>query len=469
MDLAHRPQHADDATGQDASAADYDASMDMQEDRAKFKNVTVVEADQEGAEKMAREAAKSEAQQKKSDKTVDMFADDDEDDMFASSSPERVKGKSVPYVQEARALDRGMLDDWDDHQGYYKIILGELLDGRYHVKEQLGKGVFSGVVRALDTKTQREVAIKIIRNNDTMRKAGQNEIKILEKLKENDVEDRKHVIRFERQFDHKDHLCMVFENLSINLREVLKKFGRDVGINIRAVRTYAHQMFLALSLLKKCNILHADLKPDNMLVNEKRNVLKVCDLGSAAESDENEITPYLVSRFYRAPEIILGMRYDFAIDMWSVGCTLFELYTGKILFTGRSNNQMLRSIQDTRGKLTLKLLKKCEYAGLHFDDDGSFRSLEKDATNRDVVRILNFTKTAEGRDLKSRLLAVANTKDTEELKEVNLFADLLDRCLTLNPEKRITPSQALQHPFIQRSKPRQLMAPAVRRPVKGRG
>ena len=62
-------------------------------------------------------------------------------------------------------------------------------------------------------------------------------------------------------------------------------------------------MFLGLSLLRKCNILHADLKPDNVLVNESRNMLKICDLGSASDASENEITPYLVSRFYRAPEI----------------------------------------------------------------------------------------------------------------------------------------------------------------------
>ncbi len=93
------------------------------------------------------------------------------------------------------------------------------------------------------------------------------EIEILQKLNEADPEDRKHMIRLERHFEHKGHLCMVFENLSINLREVLKKFGRDVGINLRAVRAYAQQMFLGLSLMRKCNILHADLKPDNILVS----------------------------------------------------------------------------------------------------------------------------------------------------------------------------------------------------------
>ena len=89
----------------------------------------------------------------------------------------------------------------------------------------------------------------------------------------------------------------------MNLRDVLKKFGKDVGINIKAVRVYAQQLFLSLSLLKRCNILHADIKPDNVLVSESKNILKLCDLGSASDASDNEITPYLVSRFYRAPEI----------------------------------------------------------------------------------------------------------------------------------------------------------------------
>jgi serine/threonine-protein kinase PRP4 len=107
----------------------------------------------------------------------------------------------------------------------------------------------------------------------------------------------------------------------MNLREVVKRFGKDVGLNIRAVRAYAHQLFLSLSLLRKTNIMHADIKPDNILVcitiistpplpywlsyqvNEQKTVLKLCDLGSASDASENDITPYLVSRFYRAPEI----------------------------------------------------------------------------------------------------------------------------------------------------------------------
>jgi len=118
-------------------------------------------------------------------------------------------------------------------------------------------------------------------------------------------------------------------------------------------------------------------------------MLKICDLGSASDASDNEITPYLVSRFYRAPEIILGMPYDFAIDVWSVGCTLYELYTGKILFTGRTNNQMLRSIMDCRGKFTTKMLKRAKFAHIHFDEMANFRSVEQDKLTGKVCSIFD--------------------------------------------------------------------------------
>ena len=95
----------------------------------------------------------------------------------------------------------------------------------------------------------------------------------------------------------------------INLRELTKKYGAGVGLNLDGVCVYAKQMLVSLHHLKNCGVLHADIKPDNILVNKKRNIVKLCDFGSAMLSGDNELTPYLVSRFYRAPEVILGLKY----------------------------------------------------------------------------------------------------------------------------------------------------------------
>nr|GME02180.1 serine/threonine-protein kinase prpf4B [Ipomoea batatas] len=255
----------------------------------------------------------------KSERSNDMFCDD-----IFGESPAAVHktGKGDGLIIERS----GLHDNWDDAEGYYSYRFGEVLDDRYEIIASHGKGVFSTVVRARDLKAKpgdpEEVAIKMIRNNGTMYKAGMEELVILKKLVGVDPEDRRHCVRFLSSFKYRNHLCLVFESLHMNLREVLKKFGRNIGLKLTAVRTYAKQLFISLKHLKNCGVLHSDIKPDNMLVNEGKNVLKLCDFGNAMFAGKNEITPYLVSRFYRAPEIILGLPYDHPIDMWSVGCCL---------------------------------------------------------------------------------------------------------------------------------------------------
>lgn len=103
---------------------------------------------------------------------------------------------------------------------------------------------------------------------------------------------------------------------------------------------------------------------------------------------DNSITPYLVSRFYRPPEVILGLPYGFPMDMWAIGCVVYELFTGKILFNGRTNNEMLRRMMDVKGPFPKKMLKKGAFTAKHFDSDPalSFRSYEDDPVTRQPVR-----------------------------------------------------------------------------------
>ena len=178
--LANTSAATDDVQEDGPSAADYDPTIDMQEDRLR--------QDQHRTENEVSSGAYEETKLPKQDVLIpeppvatkdankdsnasfDMFAD--EDDMFAEEHPAKTNASGdvarAAAVPRAQALDMSMLDDWDDSEGYYKVLLGELLDGRYHVQSNLGKGMFSGVVRALDQKNKKLVAIKLIRSNETM-------------------------------------------------------------------------------------------------------------------------------------------------------------------------------------------------------------------------------------------------------------------------------------------------------------
>ncbi|KAJ2573398.1 U4/U6 small nuclear ribonucleoprotein prp4 [Coemansia sp. RSA 1813] len=387
------------------------------------------------------------------DDDFDMFADDDVEPEKATLSA-TLGGRVAKSSTGASLVSMSaMADSWDDAEGYYRTVVGELLDDRYLVQSFLGQGVFSSVVKALDTKNQNApVAIKIIRQNDLMRKAGLKEQRILERLAEADPSGKMHVVRLLESFVHCGHLCLSFELMSLNLREVVRKYGRDSGLNLQAVRVYAMHLLLALDLLRRSNVTHGDLKPDNCFVSDQRNNVKLGDLGSACDVSENEITPYLVSRFYRAPEIMLGMQYNCAIDVWSLGATLFELYTGKILFPGRNNNHMLQLMMETRGHFPNRMLRRGQFWQQHFEDNGGsmldFVSRTTDRlTGSEVVQRMTFAKPKN--DIKSRVLqATPAGSSSDEIQLALQFASLLDRCLELSPEKRITPIEALRHAFF---------------------
>ncbi|CAI9296745.1 unnamed protein product [Lactuca saligna] len=325
------------------------------------------------------------ARERKEERSNDMFTDD----IFGESPT----GVRKPGKGDGLAIQRsGLQDNWDDAEGYYSYRFGEVLDSRYEVLAAHGKGVFSTVVRAKDLKAgstdPEEVAIKIIRNNDKMYKAGLEELVILKKLVGADMEDRRH--------------CL----------------------------------FIALKHLRNCGVLHTDIKPDNMLVNDAKNVLKLCDFGNAMFAGKNEITPYLVSRFYRAPEIILGLTYDHPVDMWSVGCCLFELYTGKVLFPGATNNDMLRLHMELKGSFPKKMLRKGAFTEQHFDSDLNFVAIEEDpVTKKTVKRLVNM----KAKDISS----IVVSSPGEDPKMLANFKDLLEKIFILDPDKRLTVHQAL--------------------------
>jgi serine/threonine-protein kinase PRP4 len=273
----HGNAQIDDEDG--PSAADYDPTMDMKEDERRDElrhNQVVLHGEPhvlQSTEQQTEDDPKPKERKSSAnddDDDFDMFADDFDEDKYATkAAPMAVPIEANDADPNAQANGKGGILEGDDKDGYYKIRIGEMLDGRYQIQATLGRGMFSGVVRAVDVTSQKQFAIKIMRNNDALRKGGYTEIAILQKLNQADPENRRHLVKFERSFDYKGHLCMVFENLSLNLREVLRKFGNNVGINLGATRAYAYQIFVALAHMRKCSIVHADLKPDNILVSHR--------------------------------------------------------------------------------------------------------------------------------------------------------------------------------------------------------
>ncbi|XBH82844.1 hypothetical protein VPH35_071410 [Triticum aestivum] len=375
----------------------------------------------------------------KGDRSSDILCDD----IFGASP---ITVQKLGNLDGMHARKNSLRDNWDDEHGYYKYHLGEVLDGHYRITAGSGKGVFSTVVQAKDLKARKndpeEVAIKIICNEKERYKSGKREVSVLEKLSSADREDKRHCVRFISSFMYRDHLCLVLESLHMNLREVIKKFGRDIGLKLTAVRTYSKQLFIALKHLKDGSILHCDIKPDNILVNGSRNLLKLCDFGSALPAGINDITPILVSRFYRAPEIILGLPYDHSLDMWSVGCCLYELYTGKILFPGGKNNGMLWLHMELKGPFPKKMLRKGAFTTQHFDQDLNFHATDENLMMKKAVNKLCMNVKPKG--VGGKISSFAG----EDPKMLSSFKDLLEKIFVLDPQKRLTVSQALSHPFI---------------------
>ncbi len=173
--------------------------------------------------------------------------------------------------------------------------------------------------------------------------------------------------------------------------------------------------------------------------------VRLCDFGSSLLEDEVVITSELVSRFYRAPEIILGHSYDSKVDIWSLGCTLYEIFTGQILFQGRSNNEMIKFIMQVKGQIPSKIIKKAQYGSQYFNDQGDFISIEIDhSTKKEFIKDIKIS-SFPSKDLMSML---KNFSSSEDSKSLIAFKDFIEKCLHLDPKKRMTALEGLTHEFI---------------------
>jgi len=250
---------------------------------------------------------------------------------------------------------------------------------------------------------------------------------------------------------------MIFELQKCDLRTALQKYGQGRGLPLQTVAQYVRQIFLCLRLLRKLKIIHGDLKPDNILMSLSKMEVKVCDFGSAMEVAEEVKTAYMQPRYYRAPEIIIGNAYDTQIDMWSAGVTMYELGTGKILFTGKTNNGMLRAMLDVCGEFPRRMTAEGSYASKHFNAKGDLVHKAPDTMTGEpeILKMRDFqkpTKPVAGsvERVYKEPPPNADTKTQERL--LPRLADLVSKCLRIDQSERITPELALAHNFFKKDR-----------------
>ncbi|ROV96764.1 hypothetical protein VMCG_07936 [Cytospora schulzeri] len=316
---------------------------------------------------------------------------------------------------------------YDDERGDYSIVTGDHLAFRYEVIDVLGKGSFGQVVRCIDHKTGALVAVKIIRNKKRFHQQALVEVNILQKLREWDPNNKHSMVNFTHSFYFRGHLCISTELLDMNLYEFIKA-NAFRGFSLKMIRRFTKQMLSSLNLLKQHKVIHCDLKPENILVRHPLHTeIKVIDFGSSCFENEKVYT-YIQSRFYRSPEVILGMSYGMPIDMWSLGCILAELYTGVPIFPGENEQEQLACIMEVFGPPEKHLIEKSTRKKLFFDSMGKPR--------------LTVSSKGRRRRPSSKTLQQVLKCDDEA------FLDFLARCLRWDPDRRMKPEEAIRHEFI---------------------
>lgn len=277
-----------------------------------------------------------------------------------------VEGDAVNLRLNPCQNSRTLLNDgYDDENHDYVIEQREIFFSRYEIGSLIGKGSFGQVVRAYDHVNHCPVAIKIIKNRKAFHDQAHIEVKLLKLIRQYQNDEtfiapgKDNIVKLKSHFMWRNHLCLVFELLSYNLYDLLKN-TRYHGVSLKLTRKFAHQILAALKFLSKpeLGIIHCDLKPENILLcNSKRSAIKLVDFGSSCQIG-HRIYQYIQSRFYRSFEVLVGIPYDQAIDMWSLGCILVELHTGEPLFNGSNEFDQVNKIVEILGMPPTSLLDK---------------------------------------------------------------------------------------------------------------
>lgn len=387
-----------------------------------------------------------------------------------TSNPKRVLTKPLEPK-----FNNGYDNVDSDYILYVNDMLGTEEGRKYVVLDILGSGTFGQVVKCQNLNNQSVVAVKVIKSKPAYLNQSLSEVKLLEFLNQNSSSST--FISLLDTFMHKEHLCLVFEILASNLYELIKQ-NQFNGLNMKLVKSFTKQLLEACAQLKNLQIIHCDLKPENILLCQPdKPDIKVIDFGSACFTRQT-IYSYIQLRFYRSPEVILGLPYTESIDMWSLGCIVGELFLGLPMFPGASEYNQIFKITDMLGNPPRHMIEVGRNAMNYFEKCPS-----SDASGKPSYRLkshedyLEFLKQTIGKDevrraeqpnkeyFNDRLLKdiilnykMPSRKMTQmmidrEMHERHLLVDFLAKVLNFNPLERLTPQEALKHPFVSESTP----------------
>lgn len=335
-------------------------------------------------------------------------------------------------------------------------VINDPKGASYTVLRMLGRGQYGQVFHVRETgEAGRQFAMKISKMYAQLRSTAVHEAETLQLLQKNATEEEAtRFSRLENTFLFHNHFCIVMELLSCDLYQVL--VSREfMGLSLRVVQNIAKSMLQMLVLLERCGVVHSDIKPENLVMTPgpvKR--VKMIDFGSARTLDL-PCSFYIQSRYYRAPEVVLGIPHGTAVDMWSLGCVLFEMFLGLPLFPGQSAVQLLCIIVEMIGQFPPEVVSASPRQNELFLPDGRMKSeeqicREKGTTPAKRFRCFAFNNMVEIVMRFERFDDNARTPEEKRIQHQHrrLFADFLLKTLALDQNHRIKPADALRDPFI---------------------
>ncbi|CAK4623631.1 hypothetical protein LEN26_019840, partial [Aphanomyces euteiches] len=290
---------------------------------------------------------------------------------------------------------------------------------KYEVLGIVGEGAYGVVLKCRNKENGEIVAIKKFKeseDDEVVRKTTLREVKLLKMLK------HENIVNLKEAFRRKGKLYLVFEYVEKNLLEVLEE--KPTGLDPELVRRYIYQLSRAIHYCHENGVVHRDIKPENLLVNPNSDhSLRLCDFGFARlinDSQSQELTDYVATRWYRSPELLLGStKYGKSVDIWAIGCIMGELLDGQPLFPGESEIDQLYMIQKVLGPLTpdhMELfLSNPRFAGLKFPDMSRPETLQKRFVGKIPKRAMGFLKGT----------------------------------VQLGPDERMTSAECVHHPYFE--------------------